>query len=74
MPNFFLQEIFDDFNEPWEKLLVDHPVEVVDGYIEIPDRPGLGIDLNLEEIKRHPYQLGNALPLFKQGWELRRHE
>jgi galactonate dehydratase len=74
MPNFFLQEIFDDFNEPWEKLLIDHPVEVVDGYIEIPDRPGLGIDLNLEEIQRHPYQLGNALPLFKQGWELRQQE
>jgi galactonate dehydratase len=74
LPNFFLQEIFDDFNEPWERRLVDHPVEVVDGYIEIPDRPGLGIELNMEEIQRHPYHAENALPLFKRGWELRRTE
>ena len=71
LPNFFLQEVFDDFNEPWEKRLVDHPVEVIDGYIQIPDRPGLGIELNLKEIKHHPYNPENALPLFRSGWELR---
>jgi galactonate dehydratase len=74
LPNFFIQEIFDEFNEPWESHLVDHPVRVVDGYIEIPDRPGLGIELNLEEIERHPYQPENALSLFKSGWEQRRTE
>ena len=40
LPNFFIHEIFDEFNEPWEKEIVTHPVEVVDGYIAIPDRPG----------------------------------
>jgi galactonate dehydratase len=74
LPNFFLQEIFDDFNEPWEKLLIDHPVEVVDGYITITDKPGLGIELNMDEIQQHPYHPENALPLFKAGWELRRTE
>ena len=72
MPNFYIHEIFDEFNEPWEKHIITNPVEVVDGYIEIPDRPGLGIDLNLEEIARHPYQQENFLPLFQSGWELRR--
>ncbi len=71
LPNFFIHEIFDEFNEPWEKQIVIHPVEVVNGYIEIPERPGLGIDLNLEEIARHPYQQENYLPLFKPGWERR---
>ncbi|MBK5291464.1 MAG: mandelate racemase/muconate lactonizing enzyme family protein [Acidobacteriia bacterium] len=71
-PNFYIHEIFDEFNEPWEKQIITHPVEVVDGYIEIPDRPGLGIDLNLEEIARHPYRQENFLPLFESGWELRR--
>ena len=70
-PNFYIHEIFDEFNEPWEKHIVTHPVEVVNGYIEIPDRPGLGIDLNLEEIARHPYRPEHALPLFKPGWERR---
>lgn len=72
LPNFYVHEIFDDFNEPWEKLIVTNPVEVVDGYIEVSSRPGLGIDLNLEEIARHPYKPENFLPLFKPGWELRR--
>ena len=71
IPNFFIHEIFDEFNEPWERQIVTHPVEVVNGYIEIPDRPGLGTDLNLEEIARHPYQQGNYLPLFQSGWEKR---
>jgi len=71
LPNFYLHEIFDDFNEPWEKEIITGGVEVRNGYIELPDRPGLGIDLNIEEIKKHPYQQENYLPLFKPGWERR---
>jgi galactonate dehydratase len=71
IPNFFIHEIFDDFNEPWEKQIVTHPVEVVNGYIEVSKRPGLGIDLNIEEIQKHPYEQENYLPLFKPGWERR---
>jgi galactonate dehydratase len=71
LPNFFIHEIFDEFNEPWEKEIVTNAVEVVDGYIDIPSAPGLGIDLNVEEIRKHPYQPENSLPLFQQGWEKR---
>src|ERR1700736_6805195 len=59
LPNFFIHEIFDEFNDPWEKHIVTHPVEVVDGYIDVPTAPGLGTDLNLEEIAKHPYQQEN---------------
>jgi len=72
LPNFFIHEIFDEFNEPWEKEIVIGAVEVKDGYIDISQAPGLGIDLNVDEILRHPYQQENFLPLFKSGWELRR--
>ena len=71
IPNFFIHEIFDEFNEPWEKQIVNNGIEVVDGYIEVSERPGLGIDLNIDEILRHPYQQENYLPLFKPGWERR---
>ena len=71
LPNFLIHEIFDEFNEPWEKEIVTNSVHVVNGYIDVPDRPGLGIDLNIEEILRHPYQQENYLPLFKPGWEKR---
>ena len=71
IPNFLIHEIFDEFNEPWEKEIITNHVEVVNGYIEVPERPGLGIDLNIEEIRKHPYQQENYLPLFKPGWERR---
>jgi galactonate dehydratase len=71
IPNFFIHEIFDEFNEPWEKEIVTNPVVVVNGYIDVSERPGLGTDLNIEEIKKHPYQQENYLPLFKPGWERR---
>jgi galactonate dehydratase len=71
IPNFFIHEIFDEFNEPWEKQIVTHPIEVVNGYIEVSERPGLGLDLNIEEIQKHPYRQENYLPLFKPGWERR---
>jgi len=71
IPNFFIHEIFDEFNEPWEKEIVTNPVVVVNGYIDVPERPGLGTDLNVDEILKHPYQQENYLPLFKPGWERR---
>src|SRR5215831_12605188 len=72
LPNFLIHEIFDEFNEPWEAEIITNPVKVANGYIDIPDRPGLGIDLNIEEIAKHPYQPEYYLPLFKPGWERRR--
>jgi galactonate dehydratase len=70
-PNFLVQEIFDEFNVGWESSLVTHPVRVVEGYLEIPDRPGLGLDLHFEELAKHPYHPHNFIPLFKPGWERR---
>ena len=34
--------------------IVDEPLTVKDGHLEIPDRPGLGIDLNIEAFKHYP--------------------
>ena len=33
--------------------------------------PGLGVDLNVDEIRKHPYSVNNHLPLFRDGWERR---
>ena len=71
-PNFFIQEIFDEFNVEWEKdLIIGTRFDIEEGYLQVPTAPGLGIDLNLEEIQRHPYSPGYFLPLFKDGWEKR---
>jgi len=70
-PNLYVAEIFDEFNVEWERDIVDHPVEIIDGYVRVPERPGLGIELNLDEIMKHPYQEQNFLPLFAEGWQRR---
>ena len=72
IPNFLLHEIFDEFNESWSRKVITNPVEVKDGYIEITERPGLGIDLVLDELPKHPYRQEHYLPLFKPGWEQRK--
>jgi len=70
-PNLLVQELFDEFNVDWEREIVTPPVQVVDGRIQIPDAPGLGIDVNWTEAEKHPYQVSNFLPLFTPGWERR---
>lgn len=70
-PNFYIHEIFDEFNEAWEEDLLTHPLHVENGFLRVSNRPGLGTDLNFDEIAKHPYQVGNWLPLFHSGWEKR---
>ena len=33
-----------------------NPFEVVDGYIKVPETPGLGIELDEEALAMHPYR------------------
>ena len=73
-PNLLIQELFDEFNVDWEREIVLPPVEVVQGRIQVPDKPGLGVDLNWPELAKHPYQTQNFLPLFAPGWERREGE
>ena len=67
LPNFFIHEIFDEFNEPWEKLIVTKPVEVVNGYIDVPTAPGLGTDLNLEGNRQAPVSTGKLAAIVQTG-------
>lgn len=53
VPNWELQEHVPQDQPSWTDL-VDSVIEVRDGYLLAPDRPGLGIDLDDEGIARHP--------------------
>ena len=70
-PNFYMQEYFDQFNEPWEKDLLTWTPKLVDGYLELPTSPGLGAELNLEEVKKHPYIETGRMFLFEPDWHFR---
>jgi galactonate dehydratase len=53
-PNFKIQETFEDFSASWLKDAVRGVPEVKDGYFQLPDKPGLGIQLNEDVIREHP--------------------
>jgi galactonate dehydratase len=70
-PNFYVQETFDLSSPTWVEEIVDQPILALDGYVKVPDRPGLGIDLDWDRLAGHPYQRANVLKLFTPGWERR---
>jgi len=70
-PNVFIQECFDDFLEPWVGDVLKGFIRVKDGYLEMPDAPGIGVELNETEAKKHPYGKSNFLRMFRPGWEKR---
>jgi L-alanine-DL-glutamate epimerase-like enolase superfamily enzyme len=46
--------MIQEFNVgPLHRELFDEPIAVVDGYITPPTRPGLGLVLNEEAVRRH---------------------
>jgi galactonate dehydratase len=71
MPNFLIQECFDDFLVPWAREIVLGVPPVREGYIEPSDAPGIGVELNEAEIAKHPYGENNFMRLFEEGWERR---
>jgi galactonate dehydratase len=54
-PNFLILEYIPDAHGP-RREVVDEPIELIDGYLTIPEKPGLGIDLNQEALTKYPYQ------------------
>jgi galactonate dehydratase len=71
VPNFYVQESFDEFNPDWTQGLVDVPSLPSAGYYDVPTSPGLGIDLDWERLADHPYEPQHVLRLFEPGWERR---
>jgi galactonate dehydratase len=52
IPNYVLMEgqatVLDE--------IVDMPLAVIDGYVEVPDRPGMGVELREEVLATYPYR------------------
>ncbi|WP_426518830.1 mandelate racemase/muconate lactonizing enzyme family protein [Diaminobutyricibacter sp. McL0618] len=55
-PNFMIQEMMAPWDVPWRHEVVRGGSEVVDGYISPSDRPGLGVELDLVELRKHPFE------------------
>lgn len=55
-PNWLIQEMITN-DVPWRDDVLDAPLEVRDGYIYPPTRPGLGVEINEKEAAKHPYKI-----------------
>lgn len=69
IPNFLITEYFVNLEKFGQKVAVN-PFEVVDGYINLPERPGLGIDLDEEALAKRPYRQLSPRPIrqhFEEG-------
>jgi galactonate dehydratase len=73
VPNFLIQEHFDPFNEPWIKQLVTWmpTLDIETGELSLPTAPGLGLDLNMDVVREHPYDPNAYFDTSKIGWEKR---
>jgi galactonate dehydratase len=73
IPNFMIQELFQTYDVDWVEDLLVEPIAVEDGYVEIPDGPGLGIELDIDVVREHEYteEGVHTINLFEQGWETR---
>ena len=58
VPNFAIHEIMLTDGK-FRKQITNEEVVFEDGYILIPNKPGLGIDVNEEEVLAHPYKPRN---------------
>jgi galactonate dehydratase len=68
-PNFLIQEAFAEFDVPWRNELVGGWNPIKNGELVIDDTPGLGLELDLDAIARHPY-VHNAFPsLWDREWQ-----
>ena len=55
IPNFLITEYFVNL-EPFGNEVAVEPFQVEDSYIRVPDKPGLGIELDEEALARYPYR------------------
>ena len=67
-PNFMIQEAFAEFDVPWRNSLVKGWNPIRNGELFLSDEPGLGMDIDEDAIRQHPY-VPNAFPsLWDSAW------
>ena len=62
-PNFLLQERL--FLNDWRNEIITEPLKVVDGYIALPTKPGWGIELDMDLVRKHPRIVAGTPRLFR---------
>jgi len=66
MPNVQIQEMFAPQDAPWRDDLAHPPIAVSDGKVQVPQGPGLGIELDEHVAHAHPGQ-PRSLAMHSEG-------
>ena len=56
--------------EPWRNRVVSDPFVIEDGWLEIADRPGLGVEFHEEAAKERPYEAVDLYDLHREDFKL----
>ena len=62
-PNFLIQERL--FLDDWRNEVITEPLQVEDGFLPVPKKPGWGIELDMDMIKKHPRIVAGSPSLFR---------
>jgi galactonate dehydratase len=62
-PNFVALEVCL-YPPEWTRELISEPLELADGYLELSDEPGWGVELDVELCRAHPYE-PHRLPILQ---------
>jgi len=68
-PNVLIQENFSEYDVPWRDELVRGWNPIQRGGFTLADKPGLGIELDVEACKRHPYRKNSFPSLWDKKWQ-----
>jgi len=57
VPNFLILEFVHKTQDaPWRDELLSEPLKVEDGYLELPTGPGLGVELNMDAVRKYAWE------------------
>jgi len=55
LPNFLIQEVMRN-DVPWRNDVVDGVVPIIDGFVDPPTAPGIGVEIDERAAAQHPYE------------------
>lgn len=67
-PNAFIQENFADYDVPWRQVLASGWNPCAQGYFALPEKPGLGVEIDTAVCLAHPYRRNSFPSLWNEGW------
>jgi galactonate dehydratase len=67
-PNLYIQEAFGEFDVPWRDSLVAGWNPMRNGEFFLPDKPGLGLEIDERVIAEHPYVADSFPSLWDREW------